>query len=314
MYQRGALAAALGLLVMSASELGLAQQRDPAAAETLFRQGREALQRGDFQTACPKLAESQRLDPAAGTLMNLATCEESIGRLASAWQHWREAIDQLPPEDDRIAFATERVRALEPRLSYLTIRLASGSPSGASIVRDDIVLGAASLGIALPVDSGQHTVTVRAAGYADKSVRVAIAEGERQEVEVEAGALLPPPPKVTRRPEPPESGPPVLGYTLAGVGVLGVATAVVTGLMLPSRQDTVDGECDNRRCTEAGLDAAREGRTLLVVNTVGWITGVLGLGAGAYLILTHDGPERPSAALGVTPSLDGAKLEYTRSF
>ena len=63
----------------------MADTRDPAAAEALFEAGRQAATRGDWTTACPKFAESQRLDPAPGTLLNLADCEEHLGHLASAW-------------------------------------------------------------------------------------------------------------------------------------------------------------------------------------------------------------------------------------
>src|SRR5512136_2811036 len=76
--------------------------RDPAAAEVLFREGRKLVAANDFAAACPKFAESQRLDPAVGTLLNWAACEEHVGKLASAWQRWKEALDALPPGDDRI--------------------------------------------------------------------------------------------------------------------------------------------------------------------------------------------------------------------
>ncbi|NOU28880.1 MAG: hypothetical protein HOO96_13330, partial [Polyangiaceae bacterium] len=49
-------------------------------AETLFREGRKALEAGDYAVACAKFAESQRIEPAPGTLLNLAGCEERSGK------------------------------------------------------------------------------------------------------------------------------------------------------------------------------------------------------------------------------------------
>ena len=81
-----ALATVAASLCLLAGRSAGAEPRDPAAAEWLFREGRALMKKGDFAPACAKLAESQRLDPAVGTLMNLAECEERIGRTASAWQ------------------------------------------------------------------------------------------------------------------------------------------------------------------------------------------------------------------------------------
>src|SRR5512140_3616222 len=50
-------------------------QRDPARAEQLFREAREAMSRGENERACRLFAESNALDPADGTLANLAMCE-----------------------------------------------------------------------------------------------------------------------------------------------------------------------------------------------------------------------------------------------
>ena len=54
-------------------ELAGAQARDPAAAEVLFRRGRQAMEAKRCAEALPSFVESQRLDPAAGTLLNIAT-------------------------------------------------------------------------------------------------------------------------------------------------------------------------------------------------------------------------------------------------
>src|SRR5262245_53123818 len=62
-----------------------------AVAEALFRQGKDLLAAGKTSEACPKLAESQRIDPAGGTLIALALCYEADGKTASAWVVFGEA-------------------------------------------------------------------------------------------------------------------------------------------------------------------------------------------------------------------------------
>src|SRR4051812_28534695 len=98
----------VGLLLAA----GTASAGDSISAEALFAAGREAAQRGDYRQACDKFAESQRLDPAPGTLINLGDCNEHLGLLASAWRYYREAADRLPG-DKRVAGLRARVAAIE---------------------------------------------------------------------------------------------------------------------------------------------------------------------------------------------------------
>src|SRR5262245_18728599 len=62
-----------------------ARADDSAAAQALFDQGRKLMESERWAEACPKLEESQRLDPAGGTLLHLALCREHEGRIATAW-------------------------------------------------------------------------------------------------------------------------------------------------------------------------------------------------------------------------------------
>ena len=54
---------------------------EKAVATALFKEARELMDRGEIAAACDKFAESQRLEPAGGTLLNLAVCNEKRGRL-----------------------------------------------------------------------------------------------------------------------------------------------------------------------------------------------------------------------------------------
>jgi Tfp pilus assembly protein PilF len=73
---------------------------DPATAERmlaekLFDEGRKAMSAGDYKTACPKFEESHRIEPAVGSLINLAACLELSGQPAAACQNYREALVML---------------------------------------------------------------------------------------------------------------------------------------------------------------------------------------------------------------------------
>src|SRR5512138_2397422 len=94
-----------------------AEQR--AAAQALFDDARRLMADKKYAEACPKLEESQRLDPGIGTLLNLAECQSLTGRTASAWANFLEAAYQAKAagQAKRENTARSRAAALEPKLS-----------------------------------------------------------------------------------------------------------------------------------------------------------------------------------------------------
>jgi len=83
---------------------------DKAAAQTLFDEGRRLMAAGKLADACPKLAESQKLDPGVGTQFHLSDCYERFGQTASAWAGFLEvaAAAKSAGQNDREKVARDR--------------------------------------------------------------------------------------------------------------------------------------------------------------------------------------------------------------
>ena len=311
--------ALFALAIALASSPAAAQPRDRAAADALFQAARAEFDRGEFASACEKFAESNRLDPAPGTLLNLSLCFEKIGKVASAWEGFRQVSEQL--RDERLEFATKRSTALEDRLPWLTLRLPPNAPEGTRIFRDGIELRTAGLGVALPVDPGSHTLAIEAPGHLKASMNVQLEEGQRKEIVVELGPKKPEPEAAVPKPAPPTSGridvpPPdrTLAWISGGIGVAGIATSLVTGALAISSQRTMDDHCDGHLCDAQGLDAASSGRTYATVSTISGAVGFVGLGASAYLFLSTDQEQTPATRIDATALPGGGYVGMSRRF
>ena len=85
-------------------------------------------------------------------------------------------------------------------------------------------------------------------------------------------------------------------YVIGGVGLAGLVTGVVAGLLVLDRKHTVDDNCHDHVCNQTGLDATSSGKTLGIVSTVGFVAGGVGLGAATYLFLAAPPPGENSRA------------------
>lgn len=146
-------------------------------AEALFAAGRELVAAGRVAEGCEKLSASQRLDPALGTLLNLAECHLQLGAATTAWREFKSAaaLARQKGDEPRRLLAEQRAAEVEPRLPRLRIRVPDGLRlSGLRLSRDGASLPLAALDVALPVDPGPHSVRVEAPGRAPQSRRVLV--------------------------------------------------------------------------------------------------------------------------------------------
>lgn len=296
------------LLTLGASRPAFAQTETRAAvAEALYRQARDLMAQGKYDEACPKFAESQRLDPATGTLLNLAACHERQGKLATAWLEYSDAIvaSRRDARDDRVQYASERVAELEPKLSRLTLLLAPDADvTGLAIELDGASVGRAVIGAPTPVDPGPHTVKVSAPGKRGRTLNVEVAAVADQKSLLipkleDAPPDAPPPEPAAPQPVRTTMAPtrdelavrpvPTSVYVAGGITLALAAGAGVTGVVYLKQKDDYES---------TGQDKSRA-QTTGAVNLGLWIGAALSAGVTTYLYATR--PTERSVA--VTPVL-----------
>ena len=322
-----------------------ADPADVAAAESLFREGKERMAAKDYARACPKLADSHRLDPATGTLLALAMCHERGGKLASAWAEYTDAASRSKREGraDRERAAREKAAALEPRLSYLTISAprALTEIAGLEITRNGASVGAGTLGTALPVDGGTYTIAASAPGRKPWSAQVTVAPSERHTMSIppleengsSPAAAKPAPAAAKAAPEAPTAATaPVVAkdaYTApdadrggSSYGVLAAATIVGgvvslgigTGYMLSAMKKNEDSKigCDGDRCNSSATQDRLDARAYGNVATIGFLAGgtLVAIGTTLYIVgsSSRATPTRSATSARISPTLEATPL------
>jgi hypothetical protein len=292
-------------------------QNNPAAAEALFDQARAAMAAGSYDIACARFRDSDKLDPAVGTRFNLADCEEKRGRLATAWSLFRGVMADLAQDDDRRPIAEERAKSLEPRLPMVTLVRMKDTPSSVRVRVDGVELGEASFGVPLPMDPGEHELSLGGAQGKGPDVRTfSIKEAESTQVPLSSAEVE------GAKPASAEVAPPDSGdgsrrrwaIVAGGVGAGGIVFGTITGIVTLSKKSTADANCNSsrQRCNPAGVDANESGRTFATLSTLGFGVGVVGLGVGTYLWLTS--PAHPSAPAATARLLPNVSLGHRSGF
>jgi hypothetical protein len=278
-------------------------------AEQLFRDGRTLMLAGQQSEACPKFAESQRLDPAVGTLINLGVCYQEIGKTASAWLTLREAVLAAGHMSDapRVAAIQERLDQLEPRLCRLRIDVKQVSER-ATVLLDDRVVERALIASGVPVDPGVHRLGVRD-GQGYLRIEVPISAEDRL-VFVPIGAMHPARAPAATAPQPEMPSQPKelpasawngrnLGLVAAGSGlVLGGVSGLFAWQAHRHYGDALSRCPRPEQCTSStAMSMRREADTFDLVATSGFIVASTLLAAAGALYFWPPREKQPAVAV-----------------
>jgi hypothetical protein len=299
---------------------------DQAVAAALFDDGKKLLAAGRVDEACDKLAQSQKIEPLLGTLLNLARCHEQQGRTASAWIEFSAAAEIAGrTKDARLEGARERARALEAKLARLTVRIAA-RPEGLVVRLDGKDLGVAALGTAIPLDPGEHLVEVGASRKQLWSQKVVIPSGAQSVAvdvptladEAPAPAALPPPPPPMApvapvspvSPEAPDTQPGrstgrfVAGFVVGGVGVAGVIVGAAFGGLTFSKKGQIGTHCTSAgACDTTGYGLQQDAHQDATISTVAFAAGLAAVAAGTILVVTAGSPSSRRPAAWIAPTV-----------
>jgi hypothetical protein len=316
---RASLAIVVAFIALSARAAAEPSDPDRALATELFKEGRALIAAGKTEEACARFEESERLDPSGGTLLNLALCHESLGKTATAWSEMNEALSMAKRDrrDDRIAIASARLAALEPKLARIVLVVsAEANADGLVIARDGSTVSRTAWGIAMPVDPGAHGIIARAPNKRAWSVTIEARAAETVRVDVPAleaepappaqdvdtapgliveplavEAVAPPPPLALPprpRSEQPSRTQTILGY---GLGTLGLASlGVGTGFGIDAinqRKDSDRGCPTSTTCSQQAFDANERAKRSADVSTVLISAGAVALLVGVYLVVAN---------------------------
>lgn len=331
------------MLLFSSRALAQTRGEDLAAAQVMFEDGKRLMAARNYEEACPKLVESQRLDPAGGTLFAIALCHEAQGKTATAWADFNLALGEARKDHraDREKSARDHIHALELKMPRVRIVVASKTDH-VEVRRDGALVGAAQWGSAIPIDPGEHRFEASAQGKKGWA-QTLVVRGEAQTLDVNIPALedapretppvVPPTPVPTTTTAPPPAPVPSAlpppapdsthasavpgapashatrdwGLLVGGLGLVSVGIGTAFGFTASSKWHDADRACPGGKCTDPqSLRLGADAGRAADFSTGFVLVGAAGVVAAAVLLLLPgDSSGAKTARVRVTPMIGG---------
>ena len=283
---------------------------DVARAEVRFHAGEQLFDDNQFEAACAAFEESERLDPQLGTLLNLAFCEERIGKTATAWHQynvcavWAEQRGQ----HDRQTWALRRALEVGRKVSLVLLDVPAAA-EGYTIELDGSRVPSSEWGTPRSVDPGDHLVRVSFRGRGSQQLALHVLEGPvTQTMAIPRLAVRTE--TVTAAstddvaPEEPSRGGNVrlvLGLAGIGVGVAGAGVGTYFGVRTFSKRDEARSHCVGTECDATGVALQDDAHRSAMASTVAFAVGGVSLALGVWLTLTAPSSSSRTARKRIQP-------------
>jgi hypothetical protein len=274
-------------------------------AQRLLVEGRALFKAGQYPAALERFRQSYRDWPSVKAEINIALTLSNLHEDYQAMVALEHALGVPGVFVDERARLEEQLAAWRTRVARLSIEV---NVAGAELALDGRTVGSAPLLTPLYLGPGEHHVRASKTGHVATESLVKVAHGDRGEIKLQielakepsaapppaAAPSLPPaapvaavaagPNALVVVPPTPRSGLRIATLTTAGLGVGGVATGTVFGLMARSGWQAARQSCPMRPCGDPqaiarGVDAGNDADRA----TTAFVAGGAALGAALAL-------------------------------
>jgi len=345
----------LAMLGAFSSPAWAQSDEDRANARALADQGVQAFSEGRWQDTVDLFDRAEALIDAPTHLLYSARAHAKLHHYIKARElYLRITRQQLAPDAPKAfvkaqASAAQELKDVEPHIGQLTITVRGPDPKLAQVTLDGSAVHSALIGVARPIDPGEHQVHAQASGFSPQTKKITVEDAGKVSVTLELAAGAPtaveaaapgagPPSKAlppsaggvpaTTKEAASASGPNtqrIAAYVAFGVGAVGLGVGTIFGLSSKNKRSQADDAF--RQCGGAtgcmnddplaeqvsSLDASA--RTQKTVSIVGFVAGGLGVGAGvALFVLSRRHDDAPASSWSITPRLGLGRAAITGTF
>lgn len=345
---------ALGSFAIGVCRFASAQTDEQRAdARALAVQGLQAFSSGRWQDAIDLFERAESLVHAPTHLLFAARAHAKLHHYVKARELYLRIVHQNLDANASHAFrdaqasASQEIAEVEPHIAELTVSVRGADPKDVRVVMDGAAVQSVLIGVARPIDPGEHQVRAEAPGFAAQTKKVVVADGATASVVLElvpganssskssdpqSGARESTAPAAASAPvgAPRDAGGAgsngkrVGAYVAFGAGAVGVGAGVFFGLRSISERSQADQKF--QQC--GGVDGCRKGDPLSAdvasldrsassaktSSVVGFALGGAAVAAGVTLLVLSSNPKKVSTGLALTPWIGAGSAGVTGKF
>jgi hypothetical protein len=286
-------------LAQQGASLSSATDEQKAAAGKAFEEGLKLAKAGKHEDALASFRESYGAVASPNSHLMVARELVELGKLGEAYAEYEATVTEAEAAvalDKKYAGALKSATTerddLRKRVHLVTLTV-TGQKAG-----DRVTVGAREIPESdwkkpIAVAPGNVAIELVSGGAPVASKSVEATAGGESNVELAPSAAPPaaaeaPPPATAEGKISTSGASPNLrtwAYIAGGVGVAGLITFGVFGLMSNSKHSKLEDECKNGVCSKDLKDTRDQGKAFQTIANIGLIVGIVGVGSGTVLYL-----------------------------